>query len=277
MNIIINNRTLDFSNPHVMGILNVTPDSFFDGGRYNTINKIINHVSSMINDGASIIDIGGESTRPGSDHISVNDELDRVIPVILELQKRFDTIISVNTSKTEVIKESILTGVNMINSIYPLDGEILKLITDSNLLVCLMHIQGTPKNMQVSPYYSNLLLEISEYFNNQIKKYEKYGIKRNRIILDPGFGFGKSLSHNYTILSKLSTFSKFRLPLLVGISHKSMITKLIGAAKSLYGSITCAVIAAINGANIIRVHDVAQTVAALKIVKATLAAEKLNY
>ncbi|MCV2528972.1 MAG: dihydropteroate synthase [Candidatus Lightella neohaematopini] len=274
MNLDINNYILDFSNPIVMGILNVTPDSFFDGGKYNTINKIINHVSNMINDGADIIDIGGESTRPGADHISVSEELDRVIPVILELQKRFDIVISVNTSKIEVIKESILSGVKIINSIYPLNKEILKLIANSNLLVCIMHIQGIPKNMQISPSYSNLLLEINEYFDNQIKRYKKYGIKKNRIILDPGFGFGKSLSHNYTLLSKLNVFSKFKLPLLVGISHKSMISKLTGITKSLYGSIACAVIAVINGANIIRVHDVAQTVAALKIVNTTLSIRK---
>ncbi|MCV2508617.1 MAG: dihydropteroate synthase [Candidatus Lightella neohaematopini] len=270
MNLTINNRVLNLSNPCVMGILNITPDSFFDGGKYNTMNKIIKHVSSMINDGASIIDVGGESTRPGSEHISVNEELDRVIPVILELQKRFNTIISVNTSKIEVIKESILAGVDIINSIYPLDKKILKLMANNNLLICIMHIKGTPKNMQIFPFYSNLLLEISEYFDYQIKKYQKYGIKQDRIILDPGFGFGKNLSHNYMLLSQLNIFSKFKLPLLVGMSHKSMISKLTGTTKSLYGSIACAVIAVINGANIIRVHDVAQTVAALKIVKSTL-------
>ncbi|MCV2525240.1 MAG: dihydropteroate synthase [Candidatus Lightella neohaematopini] len=270
MSLIVNNHVLNFSDPCIMGILNITPDSFFDGGKYNTINKVINHVSNMINDGATIIDIGGESTRPGSEHISVNEELDRVIPVVLELQKRFDTIISVNTSKIEVIKESVLAGVDIINSIYPFDKKTLKLMANNDLLVCIMHIKGTPKNMQIFPFYSNILLEISEYFNYQIKKYQKYGIKQNRIILDPGFGFGKNLSHNYTLLSQLNIFSKFKLPLLVGMSHKSMISKLTGINKSLYGSIACAVIAVINGANIIRVHDVAQTAAALKIVKSTL-------
>lgn len=263
---------LDLSCPHVMGILNVTPDSFSDGGKFPTLTYAIQHVSRMVNAGATIIDIGGESTRPGAAEVSVAEETGRVIPVLEAIARRFEVWISVDTSKAEVIRESARAGAHIINDIRSLHKpDALEAAAETELPVCLMHMQGKPLSMQQAPYYDNLLAEVDTFFSQQIARCEAAGIKKERLILDPGFGFGKNLSHNYQLLANLSSFHHFGLPLLVGMSRKSMVGQLlnVGPSQRLIGSIACAVVAAMQGVNIIRVHDVKETVEAMRVVEAT--------
>ncbi|URJ25184.1 dihydropteroate synthase [Candidatus Blochmannia ocreatus] len=270
----LNARILKFSKIHVMGILNVTPDSFFDGGKYCVLSKAIDHVSNMINSGATIIDIGGESTRPGSKILSESEELERVIPIIHEVSRRFDVLISVNTSSALVMRESanINNGIHLINDIrsFTMKGA-MQVAVECQLPICIMHMQGNPQNMQKSPYYSDIITEIDGYFHDQIIRFESAGISRNKLILDPGFGFGKSVAHNYKLLANLKHFHHFDIPLLIGLSRKSMLSfGQYAVQQRLIGSISCAVIAAMQGVHIIRVHDVRETVEALKAVQATL-------
>ncbi|WP_038499688.1 dihydropteroate synthase [Candidatus Palibaumannia cicadellinicola] len=275
--IVSNKRTLDLSVTRIMGILNVTPDSFSDGGKYNTIAAAIDHAAVMIEAGASIIDIGGESTRPGADIVNDEEEAARVVPVVTALVQRFDTLISVDTSKALVIRESAAAGVHLINDIRSLSQPgALEAAAASELPVCLMHMQGEPRTMQQKPSYYNVLTEVQNYFVQQIARCEVSGIKRNKIIIDPGFGFGKNLAHNYRLLARLVDFHHFSLPILVGMSRKSMIGQLINRPPEqlVTGSIACAVIAAMQGVQIIRVHDVKQTIEALRVVEATLLAKE---
>ncbi|MCT6591057.1 dihydropteroate synthase [Pantoea dispersa] len=263
---------LDLSFPHVMGILNVTPDSFSDGGTHNTLVDALTHTNEMVNAGATIIDVGGESTRPGADEVSVEEELARVIPVVEAIAQRFEVWISVDTSKAEVIREAARVGAHIINDIRSLsEPGALQAAADSGLPVCLMHMQGEPRTMQQAPEYQHILSEVDAYFAAQIARCEAAGIKKERLLLDPGFGFGKNLSHNYELLAHLSDFHHHGLPLLVGMSRKSMIGQLlnVGPAQRLTGSLSCAVIAAMQGAQIFRVHDVKETVEAMRIVEAT--------
>ena len=263
---------LDLSFPHVMGILNVTPDSFSDGGKHNALVDALTHTNEMVNAGATIIDVGGESTRPGADEVSVEEELERVIPVIDAIAQRFEVWISVDTSKAEVISEAARVGAHIINDVRSLsEPGALEAAAATDLPVCLMHMQGEPRTMQQAPAYDNILSEVDTYFAQQIARCEAAGIKKERLILDPGFGFGKNLSHNYELLAHLSDFHHHGLPLLVGMSRKSMIGQLlnVGPAQRLTGSLSCAVIAAMQGAQIIRVHDVKETVEAMRIVEAT--------
>ncbi|AKZ66158.1 dihydropteroate synthase [Candidatus Palibaumannia cicadellinicola] len=274
MKLMTNKVTLDLSFTQVMGILNVTNDSFYDGGKYNTIANAIDHSACMIQAGAKIIDVGGESTRPGADVIDDNEEAERVIPVVTALVQRFDILISVNTSSALVIRESAAAGVNLINDIRSLSKPgALEAAVKSKLPVCLMHRQGEPLTMQKKPYYNNIIKEIKEYFLQKITSCEISGIKKNKLIIDPGFGFGKNLAHNYCLLARLADFHCFGLPILVGMSRKSMIGNLQPEDR-LSGSIACAVIAAMQGAQIIRVHDVKQTIEALLVVKNTLLAKE---
>lgn len=262
---------LDLSYPQVMGILNVTPDSFSDGSQHNMLSKALSHANAMINSGASIIDIGGESTRPGAAEVSVIEELDRVILVVEAIAQRFEIVISVDTSKTEVMRESASAGAHIINDVRALQAPgALEVIAKNRLSVCLMHMQGNPKCMQINPHYDNLMAEIDIFFAEQIARCTAAGIKREQLILDPGFGFGKNLSHNYQLLAHLSRLHHFGLPLLVGMSRKSMIGQLlnVGPTQRLIGSIACAVIAMMQGAKIVRVHDVKETVEAMRIVEA---------
>lgn len=268
---------LDLSHPHVMGILNVTPDSFSDGGQHNELIQALTHANEMINAGATIIDIGGESTRPGAAEVSVEQELERVIPVVEAIAQRFEVWVSVDTSKPEVIRESARAGAHIINDIRSL-GEpgALEAAAETGLPVCLMHMQGAPQTMQQAPKYDNLLQEVNDYFVEQIARCERAGIKKAQLLLDPGFGFGKNLSHNYQLLAHLADFHHFGLPLLVGMSRKSMIGQLlnVGPSQRLTGSLACAVIAAMQGAHILRVHDVKETVEAMRVVEATLSAKE---
>lgn len=272
--------SLDLTYPHVMGILNVTPDSFSDGGRHNTLVEAIRHANEMINAGATIIDVGGESTRPGATEVSAEEELERVVPVIEAIAQRFEVWISVDTSKPEVITESAQAGVHIINDIRSLsEPGALEAAAESALPVCLMHMQGTPGTMQEAPSYLDVCQDVGDFFTYQIARCEAAGITKEKLLLDPGFGFGKNLTHNYQLLAKLSTFHRFNLPLLVGMSRKSMIGQLlnVGPGQRLSGSLACAVVAAMQGAHILRVHDVKETVEALRVVEATLSEKENNH
>lgn len=264
---------LDLSTPKVMGILNVTPDSFSDGGTHNRYQDALEHVAKMVQHGAAIIDIGGESTRPGAAEVSVNEELDRVIPVVEAIAQRFDVWISVDTSKALVMAEAANAGMHIINDIRSLhEPDALDVAAKTGLPVCIMHMQGQPRTMQEAPNYENVVREVKDYLNNEITRCVTAGIDRQQIILDPGFGFGKNLSHNYQLLANLEQFHNFGLPLLAGMSRKSMIGQLLNVPpqERLAGSLTCAVIAAMQGAHIIRVHDVKETVQAMQVVQMTL-------
>lgn len=267
---------LDLSHPHVMGILNVTPDSFSDGGAHNTLIEAVKHANLMINAGATIIDVGGESTRPGAREVSVDEELSRVVPVVEALAQRFEVWISVDTSKPEVIREIARVGAHLINDIRSLtEPGALEAAAETGLPVCLMHMQGDPKTMQDAPKYDDIITDVMHFFIDNIARCEQAGIAKEKLLLDPGFGFGKNLSHNYELLARLSEFHQFELPLLVGMSRKSMIGQLlnVGPSERLSGSLACAVIAAMQGAHIIRVHDVKETVEAMRVVEATLSAK----
>lgn len=276
MKLVAQGSTLDLSHPHVMGILNVTPDSFSDGGAHNSLTEAVKHANLMINAGATIIDIGGESTRPGAAEVSVEEELARVIPVVEAIAQRFEVWISVDTSKAEVIRQSARAGAHIINDIRSLtEPGALQAAAETGLPVCLMHMQGQPKTMQEAPKYEDVFADVERFFNEHIVRCEQAGIAKEKLLLDPGFGFGKNLSHNYQLLARLGEFHHFGLPLLVGMSRKSMVGQLlnVGPSERLNGSLACAVIAAMQGAQIIRVHDVKETVEALRVVEATLAAK----
>ncbi|HBR1310664.1 dihydropteroate synthase [Klebsiella quasipneumoniae] len=276
MKLVAQGSTLDLSHPHVMGILNVTPDSFSDGGTHNSLIEAVKHANLMINAGATIIDIGGESTRPGAAEVSVEEELARVIPVVEAIAQRFEVWISVDTSKAEVIRESARAGAHIINDIRSLtEPGALQAAAETGLPVCLMHMQGQPKTMQEAPKYEDVFADVERFFNEHIVRCEQAGIAKEKLLLDPGFGFGKNLTHNYQLLARLGEFHHFGLPLLVGMSRKSMVGQLlnVGPSERLNGSLACAVIAAMQGAQIIRVHDVKETVEALRVVEATLAAK----
>ncbi|RHW76104.1 dihydropteroate synthase [Colwellia sp. RSH04] len=266
------NKILNQTAPaQVMGILNVTPDSFSDGGKYTQTDKAISQVAMMIEQGATIIDIGGESTRPGAAEVSENDELSRVIPLVKLIKAHFDVLISVDTSKAEVMAEAINSGADIINDVRALQNDnCLEVIAKSNVPVCLMHMQGLPRTMQNNPQYENLIDDIMLFFQQRINVCQQAGIAKERIIIDPGFGFGKTLKQNYQLLAHLSQFKSLGLPILSGTSRKSMIGNLLNrdVEQRLAGSLTTAIIAAQQGANIIRVHDVAETVDAMKVLLA---------
>jgi len=256
----------------VMGILNVTPDSFSDGGQFATFDKALEQVKQMISDGVDIIDIGGESTRPGAVDVSVEDELKRVIPLLKAIKSNFDIKVSIDTSKAEVMSQAINHGADIINDVRALQNEgCLAVLAQSNIPICLMHMQGLPRSMQDNPQYQDIIGDIKQFFIDRINACEKAGIKRERLILDPGFGFGKTLKQNYQLLAQLNQFSDLGLPLLSGTSRKSMIGNLLArnVDERLAGSITTAIIAAQQNASIIRVHDVKETVDALRILSIT--------
>lgn len=266
---------LNLTFPQVMGILNVTPDSFSDGGRHNSLDLALRHAEAMINAGATLLDIGGESTRPGAAEVSEDEELARVVPVVEAISRRFDVWISVDTSKAIVIREAARAGMHLINDIRSLqEPGALQAAAETGLPVCLMHMQGQPKTMQHSPKYEDVVAEVAEYFVEQIARCENAGIPKSKLLLDPGFGFGKNLNHNYQLLARLAEFHHFGLPLLVGMSRKSMVGQLLHVSpeQRVTGSVACAVIAAMQGAQIVRVHDVKETVEAMRVVEATLSA-----
>ncbi|ASV33963.1 dihydropteroate synthase [Candidatus Williamhamiltonella defendens] len=272
MDFSIGKHRLDLLCPKVMGILNITPDSFSDGGSYYNFEQASQHAEKMISAGADIIDIGGESTRPGAIPVTEQEELDRVIPVLEYLAKRFNTLLSVDTSKPAVMLEAKKAGAHMINDVFALRKPgALEAAAETELPICLMHMQGHPENMQQSPRYEDVLSEVNAFFEENIERCLSVGIPKNKLLIDPGFGFGKSLTHNYQLLANLEKFQHFHLPMLVGMSRKSMIDGRPGILpkEKVIGSIACAVIAAMKGAHIIRVHDVKETVEALHIVNRT--------
>ena len=269
MIITANNKTLDLSQPQVMGILNVTPDSFSDGGKFNSLNNALAQAKRMIDAGVSIIDIGGESTRPGAPDVSLEDELARVIPVIKAIRAQYDVWISIDTSKAELMRQAAAAGADIINDVRALqEPGALEVAAEVGLPICLMHMQGQPRTMQNAPQYKDLLKEVEEFLQERIEACQAVGIQREQLILDPGFGFGKTLEHNYHMLAHLEQFHQFGLPLLAGMSRKSMIFKLLdkAPAECAAASVSCATIAALKGAQIIRVHDFEQTLDAMKVV-----------
>ena len=263
----------NFTKPQVMAILNVTPDSFSDGGKFATFDKALAQVEQIISDGADIIDIGGESTRPGAVEISEADELTRVIPLLKAIKAKFTIKVSIDTSKAEVMAQAIAHGADIINDVRALQNEgCLAVLAQSNVPVCLMHMQGLPRSMQENPHYDEVIGDIKQFFIERIKVCEQAGIKRERLILDPGFGFGKTLEQNYQLLAQLHQFSDLGLPLLSGTSRKSMIGNLLARKvdERLAGSLTTAIIAAQQNVSIIRVHDVKETVDALNVLAMTV-------
>ncbi len=272
-------QTLSLATPQVMGILNVTPDSFSDGGTHNTPAKALEHARKMIAEGATIIDIGGESTRPGAAEVSPEQEAERVIPVVAAIARESDVWISVDTSKALVIREAANAGAHILNDIRSFsEPGALQAAAQSGLPVCVMHMQGEPRTMQQAPHYQNVVREVYTYLEAQVARCVAAGIEKNHIILDPGFGFGKTLAHNYQLLDKLDLFHNLGLPVLAGMSRKSMIGQLmdIPPDERVAGSVACVVIAAMKGAQIIRVHDVKETVQAMKVVEATRLAKETN-
>ncbi|MEJ2422910.1 MAG: dihydropteroate synthase [Candidatus Thiodiazotropha sp.] len=265
-------HTLDLTRPLVMGILNVTPDSFSDGGVYFDPHRALEQAQRMVEQGAAIIDIGGESTRPGASPVSVEEELRRVVPLVEALSKALPVPISVDTSKPEVMRETVAAGAGMINDIMALRlPGALEAVAQLQVPVCLMHMLGEPRTMQSAPHYDHVVSDVMRFLNDRVEACVLAGIPRERILLDPGFGFGKTLQHNLDLLHALEQFLTLELPLLVGISRKSMIGALLGDRPvngRLNGSLAAAVIAAMKGAAVVRVHDVAETVDALKIVAA---------
>ncbi|QYK03337.1 dihydropteroate synthase [Shewanella psychrotolerans] len=255
-----------------MGILNVTPDSFSDGGHHNSFERACRHADLMVSQGASFIDIGGESTRPGAAGVTLEQELERVIPLVEYVSANHDVWISIDTSKAQVMQEAVESGAHLINDVRALqEPDALSVAAKLNVPVCLMHMQGQPRTMQQSPVYGDIVEDIVQFFNMRINACEAQGIDRSQILLDPGFGFGKTLAHNYELLNRLAEFNRFELPLLIGLSRKSMIGQLLQADvdERLAGSLAAAMLSVQKGAHILRVHDVKETVDMIEVMHAT--------
>lgn len=265
---------LDLSYPRVMGILNVTPDSFSDGGRHVALDDALRHGERMLAEGAALIDVGGESTRPGADPVSPQEELDRVAPVVEALVRELDALISVDTSCPAVMRESAALGAGMINDVRSLEREgALAAAIGSGLPVCLMHRQGEPRDMQQAPRYDVPIEEaVADYLAARVAECEAAGLRRERLLLDPGFGFGKTVEHNLRLLHRMARLSELELPLLVGMSRKSMIGKVLErpVEERLPGGLALSTLAVERGARILRVHDVAPTVDAVNMTWAVL-------
>ena len=272
---------LDLSQPKIMGILNIAPDSFYDGGKYASKEKILERVSTMINDGCDILDIGAYSSRPGAENITSDEELQRLLPVLEIVRTEFpDIIISVDTFRSEIAKKVVADfNVNIINDILSgnMDDKMFETIAELNVPYILMHMKGNPQNMQNNPQYNNVIQELLNYFSEKVEKLKLLGI--NDIIIDPGFGFGKTVDHNYQILKYLDDFKIFELPVLVGLSRKSMINKIldISSEDALNGTTALNTLALINGANILRVHDVKEAKESIKLTNTFLNAKIDNW
>jgi dihydropteroate synthase len=265
-------KTLDLSRPVVMGVLNVTPDSFSDGGRFLPVEAAVAQGVRMVEEGAAIIDIGGESTRPGAAPVSVEDELRRVVPAVEHLSKAVPrAVISVDTSKPEVMRAAIAAGAGLVNDVRALrEPGALGAVVTSDCAVCLMHMQGDPQTMQRSPSYVDVVKEVKADLQEGVQRCRAAGVSADRIVIDPGFCFGKTLEHNLELLRRLGELTTLGLPVLVGLSRKSIVGTLTGRSVGdrVHGSVALAVLAAQAGALIVRAHDVAATVDALKIVSA---------
>lgn len=261
-------KSLDLSAPHVMGIVNVTPDSFSDGGRFFSADKALEQARKLVADGATIIDIGGESTRPGSEPVGVEEEIRRVVPAIEAIRAELDVVISIDTMKADVMRAAVAAGASLINDVNALRGEgALQAAVELNVPVCLMHMQGTPQTMQQQPHYDDVVDEVNAFLLERVAACETAGIPRSNIILDPGFGFGKTARHNLRLMKHLAVFTDSDLPVLVGVSRKSIIgaTLNVSVEERLAGSLALASIAVWQGAKIIRSHDVRETVQAIRL------------
>jgi len=268
----LGSKLLDLDQPRIMGVLNRTPDSFSDGGRFTGFDAALAQVERMLGEGADIIDVGGESTRPGAEEVGVQEELDRVIPLIEKLSTGLGAAVSVDTSKPEVMRAAIAAGAVMINDVYALRRPgAQEAAAGSGAALCLMHMQGEPRTMQKAPHYGDVVAEVKAFLKQRAEALQADGVPRDRIVLDPGFGFGKNLEHNLSLLRGLRPLTELGYPLLVGLSRKAMIGTLLGgkpAEERVQGSVAAALIAVLNGASIVRCHDVAPTVEALKIAAA---------
>ncbi|WP_369920616.1 dihydropteroate synthase [Marinomonas polaris] len=252
-------KSLDLSLPHVMGILNITPDSFSDGGAFNSLDAALCQAEKMIQEGASIIDVGGESTRPGAVPVSIQQELDRVLPIVEAIKKRFDIVVSVDTSTAEVIHGAALLGMGFINDVRALEREgALQAAAETDLPICLMHMKGVPQTMQDRPDYVSVVDDVLSYLMSRVIECESVGISRSRLILDPGIGFGKTLAHNLSLLKHTEVFKGLGFEVLVGLSRKTMIGEALGlpVEERLYGTMGANASAYLKGARIFRVHDV---------------------
>jgi dihydropteroate synthase len=268
-------HVLALDRPRVMGVINVTPDSFSDGGRYLDLEAARVQARRLAEEGADLLDVGGESTRPGAARVGVQEELDRVVPVIEAIRAELNLPISIDTSKPEVMREAVSAGAGMINDVRALRHPgALEAARELGVPVCLMHMLGEPGTMQTDPSYSDVVVDVHAFLEQRVQVCRDVGIPREQLLVDPGFGFGKTLSHNLSLLRHLRHFTDLGLPVVAGLSRKSMIGAILDAAvdERLYGSLTAAVIAALNGASILRVHDVGPTVQAVKVVAAVNAA-----
>ena len=264
---------LDLSAPRVMGVLNVTPDSFSDGGRYARLPLALERAREMVAEGAAIIDVGGESTRPGAPPVGVEEELRRVLPVVEALAAELPVPISVDTGTPKVIREAVAVGAGLVNDVRALRVPgALEAAAAAGVPVCLMHMQGEPGTMQASPRYDDVVGEVVRFLEERVAACEAQGIPRSRILLDPGFGFGKTLEHNLRLLHRLDRVAAVGLPVLVGMSRKSMFGALLDAPvhRRLYGGLAAAVVAVMRGARVVRTHDVRATVEALAVVSAVM-------
>ncbi|TVR62429.1 MAG: dihydropteroate synthase [Candidatus Competibacteraceae bacterium] len=261
-------RVLDLSYPAVMGVLNVTPDSFSDGGHYLRLADALRRAEALVAEGAALVDVGGESTRPGAAPVSVAEELRRVLPVVERLARELPVPISIDTSKPEVMREAVYAGAGLVNDVRALQAPgALEVAAASGVPVCLMHLRGQPATMQREPRYADVVTEVHAFLAERVRACESVGISRDRILVDPGFGFGKTLEHNLSLLRHLHRFVGLAAGVLVGLSRKSLIGALLDAPTDarLNGSLAAAIIAAWQGATIIRAHDVRETVQALRV------------
>ena len=261
-------RKLLLDRPRIMGIVNVTPDSFADGGAHDETDRAVAHGLALAEQGADILDIGGESTRPGAAEVSVEEELRRVIPVIERLARETDLPISIDTSKPEVMRAAVAAGAGFINDVFALRREgAIEAATELGVAVCLMHMQGEPHSMQEAPDYDDVVADVHGFLTQRIFACEMAGISKKRIVIDPGFGFGKNAAHNLSLLAQLRRFTELGVPVLAGLSRKRTLGEITGRGvdERIHASVAAALIAAQNGAMILRVHDVAATVDALKV------------
>ncbi len=255
----------------IMGVVNTTPDSFSDGGRFDTLDKALQHARRLIADGADLLDIGGESTRPGSLPVAVDEELRRTLPLIEAIRAESDIPLSIDTNKPEVMRAAVAAGASMINSVWALRlDNALEVAAELAVPVCLMHMQGSPQDMQQNPEYQDVVAEVRDFLQARIDAALAAGVSRENIVVDPGFGFGKTIEHNLVLLKSLPELRELGVPLLVGLSRKKMIGKILDKPvdQRLYGSLALAVMAAMQGADILRVHDVAETGDAIRMVRA---------
>lgn len=269
--LICGHRQLDLSRTQVMGILNLTPDSFSDGGRWLKADDALRHAAQMVAQGAALIDVGGESTRPGAAEVPEAEELDRVVPIIEQLAQRLDVVISVDTMKPAVMRAALAAGATMVNDVNALrEPGAIEAVAASQAAVCLMHMQGVPRSMQAAPQYENVVIEVREALAARVQACAEAGIEKERMLIDPGIGFGKTLAHNLILLAHLDDFAVLNVPLLLGVSRKSLFGQLLGLKlnQRLLPSAVVAALAVGKGAAIVRAHDVTETVLAVKIAQA---------